>query len=126
MHWYFFEYKAGLDLEASYIFDTGEPFEPIIKARWERELESYEFTGRYNKWVHIKSIGTSPMRATVGIQVADMLAWAHNREKNVFVTDYTSLALALRVLAPSKIGIIDEEFMRSKYARLIHKPYDKY
>lgn len=47
--WYFFEYK-GLDLEAHYYFDQGEPFEEIIKSKWNRELAKLRQPSDYNQW----------------------------------------------------------------------------
>jgi len=122
MSWYFIEYK-GMDLEAHYYFDADEPFEPIIKARWEREREDCEVPGAYNKWHHIKHVGTSIMRSTVGIQVADMLAWSRNREQTKPGERYESLALALTRLSPSCIAFWDENLLRRKYRPLIYKPY---
>ncbi len=53
MPWYLFEYK-GVDLEASYHFDTGEPFELIFKAKWERKREKFDKVGKYSAlWSHI-------------------------------------------------------------------------
>jgi hypothetical protein len=121
MSWYFLEYK-GMDLEAHYYFDMDEPFEPIIKARWERELEGCEVPGAYNKWHHIKHIGTAQMRSTIGIQVADMLAWARNREETKKGQRYESLALALTRLSPSHIAFWDEDLLRRKYRPLIYRP----
>ena len=125
MYWYLLQYK-GLEVEAHYYFDTGEPFEPIIKAKWERELESFRLTKIYNKWAHVKCISTAQMSSTPGIQVADMLAWAINRENNCFVSTYRHLSLALTRLAPSQWARMDEYWMRREYRPLIYKPYAKY
>jgi hypothetical protein len=122
MQWYLLEYK-GLDLAASYYFDQGEPFEPVFKAKWERETETDRATGQYNTiWSHIKHVGTANMRTTPGIQIADMLAWARNREENKG-TRYEALALAMTRLAPSKWVVWNEALLRKKYQPLIYKPY---
>jgi len=72
--WYLHEYK-DMDLEAIYCFDQNEPFEPIFKAKWEREIERDLWIKTYSIWQHIKDVGSADMRVTVGLQVADMLAW---------------------------------------------------
>jgi hypothetical protein len=64
--WYLHDYH-GLDFEAEYYFDVGEPFEPILKARWEKEIEVSERTETYGFWTHIKHIGPAQMRRTPGI-----------------------------------------------------------
>lgn len=121
MQWYLLEYK-GLCLEAHYYFDQGEPFEPLFKAKWERETELDKLTGNYTTiWSHIKHVGTSPMRSTVGLQVADMLAWGRNREETK-ANRYQHLALALTRLAPSKWVVFDEALLRRKYRPLLYKP----
>lgn len=123
MQWYLLEYKGGLDLEAKYYFDQGEPFEPVFREKWERETEKDRSAGQYNTiWSHIKHVGSADMRSTPGLQIADMLAWARNREENK-ATRFEGLALALTRLAPSKWIIWNEESFRKKYRPLIHPPY---
>jgi len=118
--WYLHSYH-GLDLEAHYYFDVGEPFEPILK--WEQELEISERTGDYSFWTHVKHIGPAKMRSTPGLQVADMLAWATNRNLSERAQRYRDLVIALRSLIPSKWVIWDEKLLRKKFRPLIYKPY---
>jgi hypothetical protein len=120
--WYLHNYH-GSDLEAHYHFDVGEPFEPILKAKWEKELEISERTGDYSFWTHIKHIGLAQMRSTPGLQVADMLAWATNRNLGKLAQRYRDLVIALRSLIPSKWVIWDEKLLREKFRPLIYKPY---
>jgi Protein of unknown function (DUF3800) len=121
--WYLHDYK-GLDLEAHYYFDVGEPFEPILKAKWENELEASERTGDYSFWTHIKHIGPAQMRSTPGLQVADMLAWATNRNLGNLSQRFKDFIIPLRVLIPTKWAIWDEQRLRKRFRPLIHKPYD--
>lgn len=129
--WYVNHYKSDLDYEASYYFDTGEPFEPIFKAKWETEQNRDERTGTYGIWSHIKHIGTAPMRKTPGLQIADMLAWGINRQNNPvedspIPKEYESIALAMTRLAPTFSKLWDEKELRKQYRPLIYKPYEKY
>lgn len=112
--WYFFEYK-GIDLEATHVFDQNEPFEPIIKAKWERETENSRLTGNYNAWCHIAEVGTAIMRKTPGLQVADMFAWATNRHEVKVPQRYSDLAIAMRSLIPTIFIVIDETQLRRQY-----------
>jgi hypothetical protein len=129
MGWYVNMYRADLDYEASYYFDTGEPFEPIFKAKWEEALKRDELTRTHSIWSHIKYVGTAPMRKTQGLQISDMLAWGINRERNPIVNspipkEYEHIALALTRLAPTFYKVWDEKELRKRYRRLIHSPYD--
>jgi hypothetical protein len=124
MQWYFFEYK-GLDLEAHYYFDQNEPFEPIIKAKWESETARYKSTGfGYTIWSHISHMGPAVMRKTPGLQVADMLAWATNRHEVKIPQRYDNFVIGLRSLVPSQWAIIDEAQLRKRFRPLVFHPYD--
>jgi hypothetical protein len=124
MFWYLHEYK-GVDLEAHYYFDQNEPFEPIFKAKWERETERDRDTGTYSIWSHIKHVGSANMRNTPGLQIADMLAWANNRKETKPGARYEHLFLPLTRLAPSKWIMWDEPNLQKKYRPLIYNPYDQ-
>ena len=120
IEWFLFEYK-GLDCESQMYFDMNEPFEPIIHAKWEAEMEDFKKTGIYNKWAHIKYVGTAPHWITPGIQVADLMGWATSRESNEFVDSYKHLALAMRSLLPSHWVKIDERQLRRRYRPWIYR-----
>lgn len=127
MHWYVFEYK-GVDFEAAYYFDQGEPFEPSFKAKWIRETRRERYTGNLALWSHIKCISTADMRTTPGLQIADMFAWGRNREetKPPNFKEFEPIGLALRRLAPSKVIVWDEALLKKHYRPLIYKPYEQY
>jgi hypothetical protein len=125
MSWYRSLYRGGLDYEASYYFDTGEPFEPAFKAKWEEALEIGASTGTHSIWSHIKHVGTLPMRENPGLQIADMLAWGRNREE-CKTPRFEHIALTLTRLAPTLSIMWDEERLRKRYSPLIYKPYVKY
>lgn len=124
MQWYFFEYK-GLELEAHYYFDQGEPFEEIIKAKWNRERAQLQLPGDYNEWAHITHIGPALMRNTPGLQIADMFAWATNRHEVRVPQRYSDLAIGMRYLIPSIWAVIDEAQLRRNFRPLTYHPYDR-
>jgi hypothetical protein len=124
MFWYLHEYK-GVDLEAHYYFDQGEPFEPSFKAKWERETERDRDTGTYSIWSHIKHVGSAIMRQTPGLQIADMLAWASNRKEAKLSQRYQELFIPMSRLIPCKWITWDETNLRTKYRPLIYRPYDR-
>jgi hypothetical protein len=127
--WYLHKYK-GVDLEAHYYFDTNEPFEPILKAKWERELQASEKEGVYSFWSHITHIGPALMRKTPGIQVADMLAWATNRDLLEFPgalvrQRYQDLIIPLRSLMPTNSATWDEWKLRQTFKPLVWRRHDQ-
>lgn len=120
MQWYIREYR-GLDYQAMYYFDRDEPFEPVFKAKWERELSRDEQLGTYSIWNHIRCISTLNMRTTPGLQIADMLAWGHNREATGKNT-HQHIALGMRALSHTKHFTWNEAELRKRYRPLIYKP----
>jgi uncharacterized protein DUF3800 len=117
--WYIEDYK-GLDFAAHYYFDQNEPFEGIIKAKWERARSGP--SPKY-QWASIKHIGPAVMKDTPGLQIADMIAWATNRHEVKIPRRYDTLAVGFRHLLPSFWVTVDEAQMRKHYSPLIYAPY---
>lgn len=124
--WYLIEYRGGMDLEASYYFDIGEPFEAICKAKWERELAADERLGSRGPWNHIKHIGPAQMKSTPGLQVADMLSWSLNREAAYPEQRYAKFAIGMKHLMPTKWTMVGESKLRQLFKPLIYRVYDPY
>jgi hypothetical protein len=122
--WYFTEYKS-LDFEAHYYFDQGEPFEEIIKAKWNRWRAEAEDSRSLHQWGHITHIGPAIMKKTPGLQIADMFAWATNRHEVKIPRRYDDLVIGLRHLFPSMWVVIDEKTLRNNFKPLVYNPYDK-
>lgn len=126
MEWYLREYQGGLDVEGHYYFDQGEPFEPVFKTKWRREKARSVHFNEYTVWTHITHVGEAEMRKTPGLQIADMFAWANNREISKLSERWQALALAMRALMPTKWITWNEENLRKIYRPLIYPPYAKY
>jgi hypothetical protein len=120
MWWYVTAYK-GMDFEAAYYFDQGEPFEEVFKKKWEREIDKDMRIGKHGPWSQITHIGPGLMRQLPGLQIADMLAWARNREETKPDKRFEHLALALTRLAPTVKIFWDEEKLRKQFRPLIHR-----
>lgn len=60
------------------------------------------------------------MRVTVGLQVADMLAWGNNREATLG-SSYQHIALTMKRLMPTKEVKWEEQNLRKRYRPLIYK-----
>jgi len=116
--WYLTEYK-GLDFEAHYYFDQNEPFEEIIKAKWNRARAEQD--PKY-QWAHISHIGSAVMRKTPGLQIADMMAWATNRHEVKIPQRYDTFVIGMRHLIPSMWVTVGEQQLRNNFKPLIYKP----
>jgi hypothetical protein len=119
--WYFEQYN-GYDYDAHYYFDQGEPFEEIIKAKWNRARS--EENPKY-QWGHISHIGPAIMEKTPGLQIADMIAWATNRHEVKIPQRYDDLVIGMRHLLPSMWVVVNEPQLRKNYRPLIYTPYGK-
>jgi hypothetical protein len=117
--WYFEHYK-GLDFEAHYYFDQNEPFEEIIKAKWNRARS--EENPKY-QWASIAHIGSAVMKDTPGLQIADMIAWTTNRHEVKIPQRYDTQVIGFRHLLPSMWVVVDENQLRKNFRPLIYKPY---
>jgi Protein of unknown function (DUF3800) len=120
MRWHMLEYKS-LDIQSSFYFDRGEPFEPIFKAKWEREKNADRELGNHSPWSCVVHVGTVEMQTTPGLQIADMLAWGYNREKTGG-DRFQHIALTLRSIMPTKGFLWDEQHLRERYKPLIYRP----
>jgi hypothetical protein len=118
--WYF-EHYPGLDYEAHYYFDQNEPFEEIIKAKWNRAR--LDQNPKY-QWGHIAHVGSAVMRKTPGLQIADMIAWATNRHEVKIPQRYDNFIIGMRHLLPSFWTVIDERQLREHFRPLIYHPYE--
>jgi Protein of unknown function (DUF3800) len=120
MWWYLTTYK-GLDFEAVYCFDQGEPFEEAFKKKWERQIDRDMRVGNHGPWSQITHIGSAAMRKEPGLQIADMLAWSRNREETKPDKRFEHLALALTRLAPTVKIVWDEEKLRKTFRPYIYQ-----
>lgn len=73
-------YYPGIICDAHYFFDADEPFEEIVKNRWNAERNNIlDITAMRESWQVIKTVASKEMKKTPGLQAADLLAWASNR-----------------------------------------------
>ncbi len=78
--WYVQHYP-GLVSSANYFFDLNEPFRHHFEQVWRKKRsERFDITGNREAWKIIKSVTSVELRETPAMQVADLFAWAVNRE----------------------------------------------
>ena len=121
--WYLRAYPGIVDLSSSvkYFFDRDEPFMPAFEARWNREMNASEISGRVRLWNLIEQVSSVDMRKTPGIQAADIMAWGVNRETFAQDGDEAKyLAHIIRQVIPSLYVRWDEAKMREKFRPTIY------
>lgn len=70
--------------EMSFVFDNGEGFFGPFHKKWLGEVKRFRREGGFNPWNVITNVTTSTdMKRLPGLQAADLLAWAVNREHTV-------------------------------------------
>jgi hypothetical protein len=80
-------------------------------------------TGNSTKWQTIEEVVPVDMKKTPGIQAADIIAWAVNRENTVQKGKTASyMAHVIRTVIPSLSVVWGEEKMRQQFKPLIYKP----
>jgi hypothetical protein len=106
-----------------YFFDRNEYFFQPFFEKWNRARNHSDATGTWSIWNAIDEVAPVDMKKTPGIQVADIIAWARNREtftKDGDLAHY--LPQILKSVIPTSYVIWDEEKLRQQYKPLIHLP----
>jgi Protein of unknown function (DUF3800) len=102
-----------------YFFDRNEPFEAPFKAEWNREKDIAEQTGKWSPWQVVEEIGSVEMKKTPGVQAADIIAWAVNRENTKKEGDLAwRMAAVIRDVVPALSVVWDEQKMRQHFSPL--------
>jgi hypothetical protein len=124
--WYMFEFP-GLDMAAHYYFDQGEKFRDAFATKWLSEHEKAErlFDKPYTIWSAIKTIEEANSKITPGLQVADLLAWATNRQETKPGREFHHLCWVMKQVIPSKSIVWDEAKLRKEYKPRIYLPYQR-
>jgi len=122
--WYLRLYPDVIDPHndtVKYFFDRTEYLEGSFRDKWNTEKNLAEGTGEWSIWQRIDEITCVDMKKTPGIQAADIIAWAVNREtfaKEGQTAKY--LGHILRQVIPSYYVVWDETKMKKQFRPLLH------
>jgi hypothetical protein len=107
--------------EMAFVFDAGEKFYGPFRKKWEAEVKKFRRDGGFNPWNVITSVTTTTnMKKLPGLQAADILAWAVNREHTVQEGSPGKYhAHFLRQVVSQYYIDFDEMKLRQKYGRII-------
>jgi Protein of unknown function (DUF3800) len=77
LDWYVENFSRTYPQELHFFFDQRERFKGVFETRWHKGKKSGR--GLSTHWHLIKSIGVADMRDYSPLQLADLIAWSHNR-----------------------------------------------
>jgi len=121
--WYWKNYPGTKDVHRDsirYFFDRNEYFKHPFENKWNAEVDNAERTGRRSPWQFIKQVSSVDMKYVPGVQAADIVAWAVNRQQTVEHGKKAKyMANIMRDVIPSWKVIWDEGHMRKHF-----KPFD--
>lgn len=122
--WYMETYPEILDLRADAIevfFDQGEPFKGKFERRWtEEKQESRRRKKAWNSWRMISKISAVDMRHVPGVQAADILAWAVNRDAVKSEGKGKFLRRIMHDVIPASFAVWDEAKLRKHHRPLLY------
>jgi hypothetical protein len=124
--WYASMYPDVIDLQTDsvkYCFDKGEPFKQPFEDEWILETKRSEDSGVWSVWNLIEQITPVEMRKVPGVQAADILAWAVNREQTSAAGKKGSMMrqIMMKVIPASSV-VWDEVKIRKHYKPMLHLP----
>lgn len=124
MMWYMHLYPDIVNLRTDtikYFFDSGEPFKVPFEHKWNTEKKTAKAMGVWNVWQLIEQVSSVEMRKVPGVQAADILAWAVNREKTAAAgKNGTFLRHIMQQVIPASYVLWDEANMRKHFKPLLY------
>src|SRR5260221_4345642 len=110
--WYVLKYPDVIH-SAHYFFDQGERFKGKFENEWRNENARARKLKHFTWRSVIKTITTADMKETPALQIADMFAWATNRENTTKDGEkWHHLAHIMRQVIPSSTKVWREEDLR--------------
>ncbi len=122
--WYVGFYPDVVNLSADtirYFFDNGEEFKGPFENKWKKEKRQSKQTRVWSIWKLIEQVSSVDMKNVPGVQAADILAWAVNRENTVAEGKAGKhLRHVMQQVIPTSYVVWDEAKMRKHFKPLVH------
>jgi hypothetical protein len=116
LNWFWVKWPGVID-SAHFVFDQGEPFKEPFEKRWNKE-KSFSLKATDYFWTLLKTVTTTDMRDTPGLQAADLVAWAANRSRMPEDRSFRLTQMVMKTIIPSVHIVWDEDKLREKLGRL--------
>ncbi|HEY6307225.1 MAG TPA: DUF3800 domain-containing protein [Candidatus Angelobacter sp.] len=102
----------------SYFFDRHEYFKQPLEDKWNAEKDRAEQKDEWSVWQRVKEVAAVDMKDVPGIQAADIVAWAVNRENIVQHGEKASyMAHIIRQVVPAWSIVWGEEKFKKHFKR---------
>lgn len=126
MLWWFDKYPEIIDIHKDsfkFFFDKGEYFKRPFEDEWIAESKRAEEQGKWSIWKLIEQVSEVDMKKVPGIQAADILAWAVNREQTAAAGKKGSMMRHVMMqVIPAYSVIWDEAKIKKHYKPLLYLP----
>jgi hypothetical protein len=126
MFWWFDKYPEMIDPNKDsfkFFFDKGEYFKRPFEDEWIAETKIAEEQGKWSIWQRIEQVSEVEMKKVPGVQAADILAWAVNREQTTAAGKKgTMLRHIMMQVIPAYSVVWDETKFRKHFKPLLHLP----
>ena len=124
--WYIDCYPDVVNLQndtIEYFFDRGESFKGPFEAKVREGKKRARHSGVWNLWKLIKKVSAVDMKKVPGVQAADILAWAVNRDNTVSEGKAGKhLRHIIQQVIPAFSVLWDEAKLRKHYQPLLYLP----
>ncbi|HWG37243.1 MAG TPA: DUF3800 domain-containing protein [Terriglobales bacterium] len=121
--WYVTKFPGVITPDVHFYFDVNEAFKGRFERKWQAEKKSARRGGdRGIFWSLIKTVDTASHEDSPGIQAADLVAWAVNRQEQGEGLRGGGIARILWQVIPATIWPWNEVRMRQKFRPRIDMP----
>ena len=125
LYWYVDQYPGIINFETDsvkYFFDGGEGFKTPFERKWKEEARKSKHTS-VSVWRLIKQVSAVDMRKVPGVQAADILAWAVNRDATIQEGKKAKyLRHIMHQVIPASYVVWDEAKFRKHFKPLLYSP----
>ena len=103
-----------------YFFDNGEAFKSAFEKKWKDETRKAGRSKTWSLWRLVKEVSGVDMRKVPGVQAADILAWAVNRDATIDGGKGKFLRHIMHQVIPASYVVWDEANFRKHYKPLLY------
>ena len=126
MLWWFDKYPEVIDIHKDtfkFFFDKGEYFKRPFEDEWVRETEQAQAEQKWSIWNLIEQVSEVDLKKVPGVQPADILAWAVNREQTAAAGKKGKMMRhVMQQVIPASYVVWDEAKFRKHFKPVLYLP----